>query len=60
MFTFGQANDYALESVAIIAAIASGVALAMVNLVVGQFISLLSDRNTRSGDDFMSAVSTTA
>lgn len=63
MFTFGQAVDYALESIAIVAAIASGVALAMVNLVIGQFISLLSDSHTSAGfqqNGFMAAVSKTA
>lgn len=60
VFTFGQATDYALESIAVIAAVASGVALAMVNLVIGQFISLLGEPHTSSGDGFMSAVSKTA
>ncbi|RKK96006.1 Multidrug resistance protein 2 [Fusarium oxysporum] len=60
VFTFGQTTDYALESIAIIAAIASGIALAIVNLVVGQFISLLSDSHTSEPDGFMSAVQRTA
>ncbi|CCF35719.1 multidrug/pheromone exporter [Colletotrichum higginsianum] len=63
VFDFGHAADYALESIAIIAAIASGVALAMVNIVIGQFISLLSDSHSTSGsqpDGFMAAVSKTA
>lgn len=63
VFTFGHTVDYALESIAIIAAIASGIALAMVNLVIGQFISLLSDSHSSSGsqsDGFMIAVNKTA
>lgn len=63
VFAFGHAADYALESIAIIAAIASGVALAMVNIVIGQFISLLSDSQSTSGsqpDVLMAAVSKTA
>ncbi|GJC92941.1 multidrug/pheromone exporter [Colletotrichum higginsianum] len=63
VFDFGHAADYALESIAIIAAIASGVALAMVNIVIGQFVSLLSDSHSTSGsqpDGFMAAVSKTA
>ncbi|EXM18872.1 hypothetical protein V3481_016404 [Fusarium oxysporum f. sp. vasinfectum] len=60
VFTFGQTTDYILESIAIIAAIASGIALAIVNLVVGQFISLLSDSHTSEPDGFMSAVQRTA
>ncbi|RKK98516.1 Leptomycin B resistance protein pmd1 [Fusarium oxysporum] len=60
VFTFGQTTDYALESIAIIAAIASGIALAIVNLVVGQFVSLLSDSHTSEPDGFMSAVQRTA
>ncbi|KAJ0139715.1 Lactose permease [Fusarium oxysporum f. sp. albedinis] len=60
VFTFGQTTDYALESIAIIAAITSGIALAIVNLVVGQFISLLSDSHTSQTNGFMSAVQRTA
>ncbi|GKT61374.1 ABC multidrug exporter [Colletotrichum tofieldiae] len=58
VFAFGHAVDYALESIAIIAAIASGIALAMVNIVIGQFISLLSDSYSSSGpqpEEFMGA-----
>lgn len=62
MFVFGRAVDYALESIAIVAAIVSGVALAMVNLVIGQFISLLSDSYTSGSqpDGFMAAVRKTS
>ncbi|KAG5798475.1 hypothetical protein H9Q69_002463 [Fusarium xylarioides] len=60
VFTFGQTTDYVLESIAIIASIASGIALAIVNLVVGQFISLLSDSHTSEPAGFMSAVQRTA
>ncbi|SPO04683.1 probable ABC multidrug transporter [Cephalotrichum gorgonifer] len=62
--TFGDTNLYILEFIAIIAAIASGVSLAMVNLVMGQFLTLLSDfsfsnENSIPGE-FMTAVQTSA
>ncbi|RYP13828.1 hypothetical protein DL765_006700 [Monosporascus sp. GIB2] len=62
VFTFGDTKLYVLECIAFIAAIASGVALAMVNLVMGQFLTLLgdfsfSDANSMPGN-FMSAVRT--
>ncbi|WYZ33785.1 hypothetical protein EsH8_I_000061 [Colletotrichum jinshuiense] len=62
VFVFGRAVDYALESIAIVAAIVSGVALAMVNLVIGQFISLLSDSYTSGSqpDGFMASVRKTS
>ncbi|KAL4935116.1 hypothetical protein BDV06DRAFT_234625 [Aspergillus oleicola] len=55
---------YFLECIAVIAAIASGVALALVNLVMGHFLSLLSnfsfsDANSMP-DNFMSSVRTSA
>lgn len=64
VFTFGDTKLYVLECIAFIAAIASGVALAMVNLVMGQFLTLLSDfsfsdANSMPGN-FMSAVRTSA
>ncbi|ODM23225.1 hypothetical protein SI65_00814 [Aspergillus cristatus] len=64
VFTFGDTKLYALECMAFIAAIASGVALAMVNLVMGHFLTLLSDfsfsdANSMPGN-FMSAVRTSA
>lgn len=42
VFTYGRPLDYVLEAIAIIAAIGSGVALAMVNIVLGQFMNVLS------------------
>lgn len=60
----GDAKLYILECIAVVAAIASGVALAMVNLVMGHFLTLLSDFsfsdvNSMPGN-FMSAVRTSA
>lgn len=43
VFTLGDTKLYVLECLAFIAAVASGVAFAMVNLVIGQFLTLLSD-----------------
>ncbi|EAW17072.1 ABC transporter ATP-binding protein [Aspergillus fischeri NRRL 181] len=64
VFTFGDSKLYLLECIAFIAAIASGVALAMVNLVMGQFLTLLSDFTFSDMDsipaNFMSAVRTSA
>ncbi|PKS05474.1 hypothetical protein jhhlp_008851 [Lomentospora prolificans] len=64
VFTFGNTKLYVLECVAVIAAIASGVALAMVNLVIGNFLTLLSDFSFSADDsvpsNFMSAVQTSA
>lgn len=64
VFTFGDTKLYLLECIAFIAAIASGTALAMVNLVMGQFLTLLSDFSFSDMDStptsFMSAVRTSA
>ena len=64
VFTFGNTKLYALECIAFIAAIVSGVALAMVNLVMGHFLTLLSDFSFSDADsmpgNFMSAVRTSA
>ncbi|KAL4881827.1 P-loop containing nucleoside triphosphate hydrolase protein [Aspergillus karnatakaensis] len=64
VFTYGDTKLYAIECVAIIAAVASGVALALVNLVIGNFLTLLSDFSFSDPDsipdNFMSAVSTSA
>jgi ATP-binding cassette subfamily B (MDR/TAP) protein 1 len=64
VFTFGDTKLYVLECIAFVAAIASGVAVAMVNLVMGQFLTLLSDfsfSDARSiPGNFMSAVRTSA
>ncbi|KAI5861122.1 P-loop containing nucleoside triphosphate hydrolase protein [Durotheca rogersii] len=62
VFTFGQPRDYILESIGIVAAIASGTALALVNVVLGQFITLLGDFTISEPPPagFMAAVSKTA
>lgn len=36
VFTFGDTKLYALECIAVVAAIVSGASLAMVNLVIGE------------------------
>ncbi|KAG7142654.1 ABC multidrug transporter atrC like protein [Verticillium longisporum] len=62
IFTNGDAKLYALEAVAIIAAITSGVALALVNVVLGNFVTILGNA-TDGGlfpDGFMSRVQTAA
>ncbi|KAH6677860.1 multidrug/pheromone exporter [Plectosphaerella plurivora] len=61
VFAFGNTTDYALETIGIIAAIASGTALAMVNIVIGDFISILGDSSSTSApESFMPAVRKTA
>ncbi|CAM1503728.1 Fc.00g013190.m01.CDS01, partial [Cosmosporella sp. VM-42] len=64
VFTLGNNKLYILEFIAFIAAITSGVALAMVNLVIGHFLTLLSDFSFSDADsmpdNFMSAVRTSA
>ncbi|KAL5336638.1 P-loop containing nucleoside triphosphate hydrolase protein [Aspergillus crustosus] len=64
VFTFGDTKLYVLECIAVIAAITSGVALALVNLVMGNFLTLLSDFSFSDADslptNFMSAVQTSA
>ncbi|KAK7431647.1 hypothetical protein QQZ08_001866 [Neonectria magnoliae] len=62
VFRYGSRKDYVLEGVAVVAAITSGVALAMVNVVMGRFITILNDFNTSDEipDNFMSAVRTTS
>lgn len=64
VFTFGDTKLYVLECIAFVAAIASGVAVAMVNLVMGQFLTLLSDFSFSDANsipgNFMSAVRTSA
>ncbi|KAF7594199.1 hypothetical protein BBP40_009903 [Aspergillus hancockii] len=59
VFTFGRPIDYTLGFISLLAATGSGIALAMVNLVLGKFMTLLSDFTvgTRLPDDFMSQVS---
>ncbi|GKT51747.1 leptomycin B resistance protein pmd1 [Colletotrichum spaethianum] len=62
VFTYGQPLDYVLEFTAILAAIGSGVAMAMMNLVIGQLMNIMSDPmlSTRDPDQFMAAVSKNA
>lgn len=59
IFSYGSPTVSSLQVVAIVAACGSGVALALVNLVLGNFITLLSEFS--SGQDvpanFMSLVS---
>lgn len=59
VFTYGRPIDYVLETIAIIAALGSGAALAMVNLVLGNFISIISSFTTGLGppDNFLGEVS---
>ncbi|KAH7143791.1 multidrug/pheromone exporter [Dactylonectria macrodidyma] len=59
VFNYGRPIDYVLLFIGIAAAIGSGVALAMVNLVIGQFISLTSNYTTGTNppDDYMQQVS---
>ncbi|KAL4747255.1 hypothetical protein BDW72DRAFT_209714 [Aspergillus terricola var. indicus] len=64
VFIFGgNSYLYALEGIAVVAAIASGVASALVNLIMGRFLSLLSDfslsEESRPGN-FMAAVQDSA
>ncbi|KAE8137518.1 P-loop containing nucleoside triphosphate hydrolase protein [Aspergillus pseudotamarii] len=64
VFTFGDPKLYVLEWIAFVAAVTSGVAVAMVNLVMGNFLTLLSDFSfsdaTSRPGDFMAAVRTSA
>ncbi|KAI0011133.1 P-loop containing nucleoside triphosphate hydrolase protein [Xylariaceae sp. FL0662B] len=43
IFKYGNRTDYALEAIGIIAAIGSGVALALVNVVIGQFMTVFGE-----------------
>ncbi|KAI8681216.1 hypothetical protein NCS55_00372100 [Fusarium keratoplasticum] len=62
VFTYGDTWLYTLEFIAVLAAIAAGVALAMVNVVLGNFVTLLSEPLTSESAraDFMSRVETSA
>lgn len=62
MFTYCQPLDCALEIIAILAAIGSGVAMAMMNLVIGELMNVMSDptRIAADPDGFMAAVSKTS
>ncbi|KAI5460121.1 P-loop containing nucleoside triphosphate hydrolase protein [Mariannaea sp. PMI_226] len=62
VFRYGSPKLYFLECIALLAAVASGVALAMTNIALGRFISILNKYNTSESmsDNFMPAVQTTA
>ncbi|CAH0051446.1 unnamed protein product [Clonostachys solani] len=62
VFSYGQGFDYAVLSIGIMAAIGSGVALAMVNLVIGDFITIMTEFSASSvaPSNFMSKVSKSA
>ncbi|CAH0052065.1 unnamed protein product [Clonostachys solani] len=62
VFKYGSPMEYLLGFLAVLGAVASGVALAMVNVVLGRFISILNDANISgsTSDEFMPAVQTTA
>ncbi|KAI7554832.1 ATP-binding cassette multidrug transport protein [Hortaea werneckii] len=59
IFSYGTPTVLSLQAIAIIAACGSGVALAFVNLVLGNFITLLSEFSSGRDvpDNFMSLVS---
>ncbi|KAH7011256.1 ATP-binding cassette multidrug transport protein [Ilyonectria destructans] len=62
IFTYGRPIDYVLETIGILAAIGSGVAMVMVNVVLGQFITLLDGVSSTGtvSDNFMSSVGKSA
>ncbi|KAL5593006.1 hypothetical protein FOBRF1_012108 [Fusarium oxysporum] len=59
VFTYGRPVDYALGAIGVLTAVASGVALAMVNLVIGDLTTIMTEftRTGRAPDNFMSEVS---
>ncbi|KAL2031101.1 hypothetical protein VTO58DRAFT_106452 [Aureobasidium pullulans] len=59
IFFYGTPTVWCLQAIALIAACGSGVALALVNLVLGNFITLLSGFSSGQDvpADFMSLVS---
>ncbi|CAI9633473.1 unnamed protein product [Alternaria burnsii] len=60
-FTYATSIHYVLLGLSIVAAITAGVAQAMVNVVMGEFVRLLGSVGTEGfSDNYMSAVSTTA
>lgn len=62
IFTYGRPIDYVLEIIGILAAIGSGVAMVMVNVVLGKFITLLDGVSSTGtvSDNFMSSVGKSA
>ncbi|KAI1635486.1 ABC transporter [Biscogniauxia mediterranea] len=59
IFSFARPIDIVLESVAIVAALGSGLAPALVNLVLGQFVTVLTDyaSGRSTGESFVGDVS---
>ena len=59
IFTYGSSSDYALGFVGIIGAVGAGAALAVLTVVLGGFITVLSDFSTGKGspNQFMKDVS---
>ncbi|KAH7368862.1 P-loop containing nucleoside triphosphate hydrolase protein [Plectosphaerella cucumerina] len=59
VFKYARPMDILLEAIGITAAIASGVALALVNVVMGQYVNILSDAGMGQGvpPNFLSEVS---
>lgn len=59
IFTYAQPIDIALEAIAFVAAAGSGVGLAIVNLVLGEFITILNRfvAGQSTPSEFMSDVS---
>ncbi|KAM0210000.1 hypothetical protein ACHAQI_006112 [Fusarium lateritium] len=59
IFTYCQPLDCVLEIIAVLAAIGSGVAMAMMNLVIGELMDVMSDptRSSTDPDGFMADIS---
>ncbi|KAI5925484.1 ABC transporter [Camillea tinctor] len=59
IFSFARPIDIVLESVAVLAALGSGLAPALVNLVLGQFVTILTDyvSGRSTNESFMADVS---
>ncbi|KAM0283373.1 hypothetical protein ACHAQH_002496 [Verticillium albo-atrum] len=62
IFTYGDPKLYALEAIAIIAAVTSGVALGLVNVVLGNFVTILEEASATGifSDGYISRVQSTA
>ncbi|KAM0545419.1 hypothetical protein ACHAPJ_011324 [Fusarium lateritium] len=62
IFTYCQPLDCVLEIIGVLAAIGSGVAMSMMNLVIGQLLDVMSDpmRISTDPDGFMADVSRNA
>lgn len=56
IFRYGTKQDYSMQAVATLCALGSGVAMALVNLVFGQFITVITNFTTgeSSPSDFRS------